>query len=33
MSKKTTNLLMIMDGFGYNPVTRYNAIAAAKKPK
>ncbi len=32
MSKKTTNLLMIMDGFGYNPVTRYNAIAAAKKP-
>ncbi|MBQ1504577.1 MAG: 2,3-bisphosphoglycerate-independent phosphoglycerate mutase, partial [Oscillospiraceae bacterium] len=25
-------ILIIMDGFGYNPDTKGNAIAAAKKP-
>ena len=31
MSKKPVALI-IMDGFGYNPDTYGNAIAAAKKP-
>ena len=29
---KTTTMLMILDGFGYNPETRGNAIAAANTP-